>query len=147
MHFVSGGAYNGKANWVKEYYHIENLPKEKVEWISAYEREPLSEDISFGCKKLIVIEGLERWILQIAKTMEIDEGKQYLQSLINRLLAFEQSGDSQIVIIGTDISKGIVPVERDLRKWRDLTGFLYQYIVDKSEKVHRIWFGIAQPLK
>ena len=33
MHFVTGGAYNGKAKWVKNHY---TLDMDHVQWISAY---------------------------------------------------------------------------------------------------------------
>jgi adenosyl cobinamide kinase/adenosyl cobinamide phosphate guanylyltransferase len=53
----------------------------------------------------------------------------------------------QLVVIGSDITKGIVPIDKEDRKWRDMTGWVYQDIVKKSERVDLIWYGINQQLK
>lgn len=53
----------------------------------------------------------------------------------------------KLVIIGTDISKGIVPLEKENRLWRDFTGWVYQDLVAKAERVDVIWYGINQIMK
>ena len=51
------------------------------------------------------------------------------------------------VIIGDEISSGVVPVEKFERCWRDVTGKLYQYLASESEIVDRIFVGLPIRLK
>ena len=51
------------------------------------------------------------------------------------------------VIVGDEICGGIVPADEFLRKWRDETGKLYQYLANESEIVDRVFAGLALRLK
>lgn len=51
------------------------------------------------------------------------------------------------MLIGSDISKGIVPMAAEDRWWRDTTGWVYQDLVSAAERVDVIWYGISQKLK
>ena len=53
----------------------------------------------------------------------------------------------ECVIIGDEICGGVVPVDSFMRKWRDETGKLYQYLAGESEIVDRIFAGLALRLK
>ncbi|PPA69660.1 bifunctional adenosylcobinamide kinase/adenosylcobinamide-phosphate guanylyltransferase [Jeotgalibacillus proteolyticus] len=139
MHFVIGGAYNGKREWVKK-----QLTENQILMLNKpLGNEPLS---SF---KVIVKSDLECWILD-----ECDKGKgeetllQLWENELKNLLEWEQQDkDRSLFIIGTDQSKGIVPMDRAERKARDLLGWCHQHTAKKAEHVTRIWYGIAQELK
>lgn len=132
MHFVTGGAYNGKRQWVRDRY-----PEAK--WISAYKRSPILTELDGS---VVVLEGLEQWVRENSCTRE--EWKRQL----DKWLAWEGGDLSRhVVLIGTDISKGIVPMEKEYREWRDLTGWLYQDVVAVSKQVDLIWYGINQTIK
>lgn len=135
MHFVTGGAFNGKRKWVKAQYS-------EAEWISAYHGEELLEEPDAIDSPLVVLEGLETWVKEHSLTRE------KWRIIIERWLRWEQEEDSrQLIIIGTDISKGIVPIEKEHRNWRDLTGWVYQDVVASCERVDVIWYGINQKMK
>ena len=51
------------------------------------------------------------------------------------------------VIIGDEISGGVVPVDKFEREWRDVTGKLYQYLAEEAEIVDRIFAGLPLRLK
>ena len=51
------------------------------------------------------------------------------------------------VIIGDDISGGVVPVDAFARKWRDETGRVYQLLAREADIVDRIFAGLALRLK
>lgn len=51
------------------------------------------------------------------------------------------------VLICQDIFCGVVPVDADLREWRQATGRLCQYLALESEQVSRIFCGLEQRLK
>ena len=53
----------------------------------------------------------------------------------------------QCVITGDEICGGVVPVDSFMRKWRDETGKLYQYLASESEIVDRVFAGLALRLK
>ena len=58
---------------------------------------------------------------------------------------YPQSGDT--VFICQDIFCGVVPMERQLRLWRDATGKLCQYLSGQADAVYRIYCGLEQRLK
>lgn len=147
MHFVSGGAHNGKANWVKQYYRILEKDESEYRWISAYDAMPFPEDISVYPVQTIVLEGLEAWILSLSKRRTIDEVRRYFNKILQVWLSWAKEANHELIIIGVDISKGVVPVDARLRKWRDVTGFTYQDMVKQCRVFHYIWYGIAEQLK
>lgn len=51
------------------------------------------------------------------------------------------------VITCDEICGGIVPADEFLRKWRDETGKLYQYLASEADIVDRVFAGIALRLK
>ena len=53
----------------------------------------------------------------------------------------------QCVILCTEISGGIVPIDENLRRWRDETGKVYQYLAAEAEIVDRVFAGLAIRLK
>ncbi|MFC5714168.1 bifunctional adenosylcobinamide kinase/adenosylcobinamide-phosphate guanylyltransferase [Thalassorhabdus alkalitolerans] len=138
MHFITGGAFNGKRQWVKETY-LHESQREYV-WACAYDGDSLSCDDS--SQDIMILEGMEHWMKQCAGNYGA------VLSSIEHWLEWERNKEGRLLlIIGTDISKGIVPVDEEDRTWRDETGRLYQYMVKKSEKAYVLWFGIAKLLK
>ena len=51
------------------------------------------------------------------------------------------------VIIGDEISSGVIPIEKFERKWRDETGKIYQFLASESEIFDRVWAGLPLRLK
>lgn len=147
MHFVHGGAYNGKANWVKQHYQLDEKRDTSYRWISAYKDEPLIEGTIGIIEEIIILEGLEQWSWQKCETKDLEDVRREFQTIFGHFQELAIRKNCQFVFIGTDISKGVVPVDPKLRRWRDATGFLYQDIVKMSSKVHYIWYGIAKKLK
>lgn len=135
MHFVTGGAFNGKRKWVKKKY-------QNAKWISAYENGAFVEDLSFLNSPVIVVEGLEFWVKEL-NLNRVD----WKETIANWGKWEKVESARQVVIIGTDITKGIVPVEKENRIWRDVTGWVYQDVVAACEQVDVIWYGIHQTIK
>ncbi|GAM12206.1 hypothetical protein SAMD00020551_0337 [Mesobacillus selenatarsenatis SF-1] len=78
----------------------------------------------------------------------MDETRQKWQSLIQKWLEWEnQDSQRKVILIGCDISKGIVPMVSEDRRWRDITGWIYQDIMSVAERADVIWYGISQKLK
>ena len=51
------------------------------------------------------------------------------------------------VIIGDEISGGVVPVDEFDRRWCDVTGRVYQYLAGEADIVDRIFAGLPLRLK
>lgn len=51
------------------------------------------------------------------------------------------------VIITTDISGGVVPMDATLRAWREACGRMNSYLASQAEEVVRMFCGIPQRLK
>ncbi|MHA6252613.1 bifunctional adenosylcobinamide kinase/adenosylcobinamide-phosphate guanylyltransferase [Oceanobacillus sp. CAU 1775] len=144
MHIVTGGAANGKAVWVKETY---NLDEKQDKWFNAEE----TSFSTFNLEKMqgiVVIEAIEHWVYEWLKDSDLDTVRNDGKQEIDEWLLWEESNEeNNLIIICTDISKGIVPMEKTLRNWRDVTGWFYQDLVEAATKVNYIWYGIAKQLK
>lgn len=140
MHFVTGGAYNGKAKWVRE-----RVVSSDVHWVSAYHGEPLPLHFQ---KDTVVLQGIEAWIQSDAAEQDATAIRVKWQEIIQRWRIWEEEKENRLcLIIGADITKGIVPIEVEKRIWRDATGWIFQDLVAVSSRVDLIWYGLAQQLK
>ena len=144
MHVITGGAYNGKARWVKEHYQLEINPHI---WVDVY-KDSVPQDLSQFKSNIRVLDAVEGLILNELKTNHTDIDRDYGKVLIKQWAEWEKEiPERQLIIIGNDISKGIVPMSGLERIWRDLTGWFYQDLVAVSNRVDYIWYGIAKQLK
>lgn len=144
MHFITGGAYNGKREWVKKYYQSDQYLS-----LSAHDTDTLIKPVGPELPAIVILEGIEKWIhAQIDPAFSSDTLLKNVRHLFTPWLQWEEA-DSQrkLVIIGTDISKGIVPIDKRDRLWRDITGWTYQDLVKKAERVDIIWYGMEETIK
>ncbi|MED2971687.1 bifunctional adenosylcobinamide kinase/adenosylcobinamide-phosphate guanylyltransferase [Fictibacillus sp. B-59209] len=142
MHFVTGGAFHGKAKWVQQHYSASRIDEG---WFNGYEKAGWETD-DFTTSR-VVLEGLEQIVKKVLEENE-SGGRAALQKKLQTWLAWEASEPGRcLVLIGTDIGKGIVPMEKENRLWRDVTGWFYQDVVMAAERVDIIWYGLPQTLK
>lgn len=125
MILVFGGAYNGKLEFVKEKFNIED---EEIFNINN------SLEIDFSKK---VIRNFHKFTYNISLSDE-----NILSYLENNINLFEDK-----IIISDDISEGIVPLKKEERIWREANGKALQYIAKNSNKVYRIFCGIPTVIK
>lgn len=98
---------------------------------------------------VVILEGLELWIkkeinVELSPDLILDKNIKKIE----KWMEWEQNEENQrLVLIGTDISKGIVPMEKENRLHRDITGWLYQRLAARAERVDLVWYGISQTLK
>ncbi len=145
MHFITGGACNGKRKWVKRHYTLDRFL-----WISAYDDEGMLEGFeNTELPSTVILEGVETWIHKQLDTSTPPDMilKIFMQDIEPWLQWEEADRQRRIVIIGTDISKGIVPIDKHDRLWRDITGWAYQELVRQADRVDVIWYGIEQMIK
>lgn len=124
MILILGGAWQGKLDFAKSRFHLS------------------SEDI-FTCSDT-----------------QIDISKPCIYRLEEFTYACTQAGLDPVeqfhalyprmedtIFICQDIFCGVVPMERQLRLWRDATGKLCQLLAGEAEAVYRIYCGLEQRLK
>ncbi|MFJ7848403.1 bifunctional adenosylcobinamide kinase/adenosylcobinamide-phosphate guanylyltransferase [Peribacillus sp. NPDC097206] len=142
MHFVTGGAYNGKTKWVKQFY---GLNTEGL-WLSGYQND--QPDFRDFQKDIVVLQGIDAWIGQDVNMMDVESIRKKWKEILDgwRIWEKEESGRT-CVIIGSDLSKGIVPIEKKNRQWRDACGWIFQDVATISTRVDIIWYGINQRIK
>ena len=89
-------------------------------------------DLSFK-----VISNLENFVMGCVK-----EGKEAKDLLLEYGSALEDK-----IIILTDISQGIVPMEPEDRSWREMVGRTMLYLGRRADKVIRVFCGLGQEIK
>ncbi|MCQ6276944.1 bifunctional adenosylcobinamide kinase/adenosylcobinamide-phosphate guanylyltransferase [Bacillus sp. V3B] len=145
MYFVTGGAFNGKSGWVKAY---NGISEKNSLWLSAYQEDVLPDSLDILHDGTVVLEGVEQWVKALLTVFNAVEVRQKWQLLLKEWLIWEESQQGRVIIlIGSDITKGIVPIEASERMWRDVTGRVFQDTVSVCERVDLIWYGINQRLK
>lgn len=123
MKLVIGGAYQGKLEFAKAHYNIAD--KDCYTCVNDI-------DVSFQ-----LINKLEEYLLSLLK-----KGIDPAETLKKILPDLEGK-----VIIITDISCGIVPVDPVLRRWREDTGRVATMLAKNAKEVTRVFCGIPNKLK
>ena len=124
MILVFGGAYNGKKDFIKEKF---NINEEDIIYCS-------DGEIDFSKK---VICGLHKFTYN--NTLKNKSSLEYIKENIN---LFKDK-----IIISDEISSGIVPLKKEDRMWREETGRCLQYLSKESSCVYRVFCGISTIIK
>ncbi len=147
MFFVSGGAFNGKKEWVRHNL----IPCQNTRWISYFQNQEKLFTIKECKHPTIIFEGIEYGLYHTMLSNEIMSLKELRNQFRENVIWWQewerQEKHRRVIWIGSDISKGIVPMEKNERNWRDLTGWCYQDLVNEVEHVFTIWYGISTKLK
>ena len=119
MTLILGGAYQGKLTYAIEQYH-------------------LTEEDIFTC----------------TDSGEVDCAKRCIRHLEEYVLHCVRQGKeptlelrSDAIVICRDVSCGVVPMEADLRAWREATGRLLNRLTGEADHVVRLFCGLPQVLK
>lgn len=132
MHIILGGAFNGKRQFVKETYRDKPITFFEGEWPDTEALKP---------NQYVAIGRFE----EMLETYEHLSEDEVVYRMVEKLQALAQQ--SQIICICTDMSRGIVPLEKEKRRQRDVCGRLYQHLCKDAAAVTRIWYSLPQKLK
>lgn len=124
MILVFGGAYNGKKDFIKEKF---NIDEENIFYCN-------DDKIDFSKK---VICGIHKFTYN--NTLKNKSSLEYIKENIN---LFKDK-----IIISDEISSGIVPLKKEDRMWREETGKCLQYLSKESSCVYRVFCGIPTIIK
>ena len=125
MHLILGGKYQGKLAYAKSLYPdihtVYNLAHESPRSIII---PGLITNIHFGVRRLLI------------------DGTDPIEFFTSRLEVLKEC-----IIIGDEITGGVVPVDEFERLWRDETGKVYQMLAHEADIVDRVFAGLSLRLK
>lgn len=125
MHLIIGGIWQGKRDYAIQQYGL----TEKDFFTCTEEK-----DISYSCR---CIDSLEEYVMYCVKN-----GVSAREMLEQHAEEWKNS-----VMICREIFSGIVPIDPQLRLWREETGRTLTWLVQQAEDVTRMFCGIPQKLK
>lgn len=132
MHLIFGGSYQGKLDYAKDRY---GFTDGDIYSCFRGEEEGLREPMIDFSKK--VVYGLEEFVLDSVRCGR--EARVYLEANKDKW--------QDTVFICTDISSGVVPVEKEMREWREMTGRTLMYLGKEAKEVTRVFCGLPQNIK
>ena len=118
MNLIIGGAYQGKLEYAIKQY---NLDKTDICDCSSG-----NADLSKRC-----IYHYEKYVLNCVRSGETPQ--------------LPEGADT--IVIADDIFCGVVPIDADIRAWREACGRALTAIAEKSESVTRLFCGLPMKIK
>src|SRR5699024_8315908 len=93
----------------------------------------------------VIIYGLDHIVRSF---MEADQPRDAFNQWLTYWLQWEQQdASSYLYVIGSDVGKGIVPIDEDERHFRDLVGWCFQDVAKKADRMDIVWYGLHKQLK
>lgn len=121
MILITGGSYQGKLDYAKSRFGLADA------------------DICFG--------GVDfsRPCLAYVERYALDAVKRGIEPAD----IFRKNADQlrDRIVITTDISGGVVPMDPELRAWREACGRMNSFLASRADEVWRLFCGIPQRLK
>lgn len=126
MIFVIGGSYQGKGAYVRDAFGITQ------DDVFVCTEETREIDFSKRC-----IAHIERFALGCV--LRGEEPSDYWRAHIGAM--------QNAIVIADDISCGVVPIDDEMRAWREASGRANNYLTGEAAHVHRVFCGLGQVLK
>ncbi len=126
---VTGGAFQGKTTYIRE-----QLWKNSMELVEGEDWEPDRVSHPFA------VNHLEHFIRR-----QLAEGKSQ-EEILERLLQAAQ-GQEDVIWEIREIGCGIVPMEKEERRWREVTGRIGCKLAGRADQVYRVISGIGVRIK
>ncbi|WP_404457521.1 bifunctional adenosylcobinamide kinase/adenosylcobinamide-phosphate guanylyltransferase [Sutcliffiella horikoshii] len=143
MQLIIGGAFSGKRSTVR------TLHSEELSWVSAYDEHSMTDWKSqWESDTSLVLEGWEQWIMNALPLEQDDDSiRQFFYSFLLESKEEERKRGKGIVLIMLEMGRGIVPVEKQERRLRDLAGWFSQDAAKLADEVYYVWHGMNEQLK
>ena len=125
MHFIIGGAYQGKRDYAKARFGLTDADIHTC---------TETEGISFDKRCVDRLEEFTLWCVR--------NGTDAVDFMRKNRAAWADS-----VLICQDIFCGVVPLGADMRAWREMTGRLAAYLASEADTVTRVFCGLEERLK
>ena len=125
MELIIGGAFQGKTAFTKENFTISD------EEIFVCDKDFSPE---FDKKCITHIERFSFWC--------VEHGFEPADYFFEHAENIEDK-----IIISDDISCGVVPIDAEIRAWREATGRANNFLAREADEVWRVFCGLGQKLK
>lgn len=124
MELIIGGAYQGKAEYARATLGITEI---------------------FACPEGALELDFSRPAIAHLELFALSR----LRAGTSALKYFQEHRDQwgACVFLADDISCGVVPIDPELRAWREETGRLLNYLAGEARRVHRVFLGIGSVIK
>ena len=139
MELIIGGAYQGKSRYIRETYPDYTIYDETT--VAELERAGAEEKPVLNHFHLCVKQMLEETAdsAKESKTPPEERIAAWAKNLIERY--------PDLIIASDEIGSGIVPIEKQERLWREVTGRVLCDLAKEAERVVRLTCGISMKLK
>ncbi len=125
MELIIGGAFQGKMEYARNSIQASGT-------VFTCRQDGAEPDFSAD-----IVEHIERFVLGCLR-----ENRSSVAFFKERREAW-----AHCVLIADDISSGVVPIDPEMRAWREETGRLLAYLAGDAARVHRVFCGIGQVIK
>lgn len=146
MHIVIGGACAGKRNAVAEQYS-------PARWVCATElartgsaSQGLLNEPSSAGRALVVSGWLDEIARRIAHEASDDRLRATLADNLDELVATGRQQGIDVVVIISEVGRGIVPLALEERRLRDLAGWFAQDAVIRASRLWYVRHGLVREL-
>lgn len=124
MILIFGGAYQGKLDYAKANFKVNNICRCGEN----------SAGPDFGAD---VICDIEKFVMECVE--KGIEARTFFEE--NKVLWQDK------ILVITDTSQGVVPVEKKQREFREMNGRLLLYLAGEADRVIRVFCGIGKDIK
>ena len=139
MKLIFGGAFQGKLEYAKKNFDIKSVhdcgagvSPEAAVGGGAVDFAGTEPDFSKDA-----VCALEKFVLKCVR--DGVEAKEYF-------MENKEKWQDKVLIL-TDVSQGIVPMDAELRAFREMNGRLMLYLASEAEEVIRVFCGIGKKVK
>ena len=146
MILIIGGAYQGKLDFAKEEFNIKEDEVLDVPKLCSMSFEKNDQDLNYAIDGFMdqnsgfakCIYGLDAYIRHLTERGISSDN--WIKKLIETL-------DSSGVVIISDVSQGLVPMEYEDRVFREANGRAMIMLAEHATEVYRVFCGIGTRIK
>ena len=145
MILIFGGAYQGKRDFAKEHFGIETVTECAAPGAELAGAEDTGAEGHSGAETVLALPdfsgdavcGLERFARACTEAgLEARD-----------LMEEQKAGWQDKILIITDVSQGIVPMDKTTRAFREMNGRLMLYLASEADEVWRVFCGIGKRIR
>lgn len=147
MILIFGGAYQGKLDYAQKNFDIKTVCD-----CSGGAAPDFTADAIYGIEGFVKRCAMRRYEALAGKEPEKQVKRQSPESVLPPLEAADWFSERRKawqdkVLIMTDVSQGIVPMDPALRVFREMNGRLMLRLAAEASEVHRVFCGIGKRVK
>ncbi|EHJ92113.1 bifunctional adenosylcobinamide kinase/adenosylcobinamide-phosphate guanylyltransferase [Vreelandella boliviensis] len=141
MQLFIGGACAGKRDAVAARFLAANW------WRLDTDRPFIDSQQALVANTPLVITGVLEWLRAVLERDDTDILRQQWQSDMVKLCQHADKLNSPLIIIATEVGRGIVPMQPEQRRLRDLNGWFTQDATAQAKQVWYVRHGLVMALK